>query len=92
MPRLRQNEKDRAVGNVQAGIRHIDVSEHFGVSRLTTVHLMSLGWATGVTAYGPLITTLRQDRQIRLVYLYRDRSLQATVTANQTPGDTTHEY
>ena len=90
MPRLRQNERDRAVGMVQAGMRHIDVAEHFGVSRLTKVRLMSRVRATGETSDRPRsgrpkVTTLRQDRQIRLIHL-RNRFLPATVTANRIPG------
>ena len=90
MPRLRQNERDRAVGMVQAGMRHIDVAAHFGVSRLTIVRLMSRVRATGATADRPRsgrpkVTTLHQDRQMRLIHL-RNRFLPATVTANRIPG------
>ena len=81
--------RDRAVGMVHGGIHHIDVAEHFGVSRLTIVRLMSRVRATAITADRlrsgrPKFTTLRQDRQIRLVY-FRDRFLPATVMANRTP-------
>ena len=33
MPRLRQHERDRAVGMVQAGMRQIEVANHFGCSK-----------------------------------------------------------
>ena len=41
MPRLRQNEHERAVGMVQAGMRHEDVANQFGCSKLTITRLMS---------------------------------------------------
>ena len=33
MPRLRQHERDRAVGMVQAGMRQMEVANHFGCSK-----------------------------------------------------------
>ena len=74
---------------VQAGLCHIDVAENFGASKLTIVRLMSRVRATGATADRPRsgrpkVTTLRQDRQIRLIHL-RKCFLPASVTANRIP-------
>ncbi|CAC5420354.1 unnamed protein product [Mytilus coruscus] len=90
MPLLRQNERDIAVGMVQAGMRHIDVANNFGVSKLTITRLMSRLRQTGSSndrprSGRPRETTLRQDRRIRFTHL-RDRFLPATITARQTPG------
>ena len=40
MPRLRQNDRERAVGMVQAGMTHQAVADHFNVSRITISRLM----------------------------------------------------
>ncbi|CAC5406901.1 unnamed protein product [Mytilus coruscus] len=86
---LRQNDRDRAVGMVQAGMSHIDVANNFGVSKLTITRLMSRLRQTG-SSYDrrrsgrPRETTLRQDRRIRFSHL-KDRFLPATITARQTP-------
>jgi len=90
MPRLRQNERERAVGMVQAGMRHEDVANQFGCSKLTITRLMSRVRQTGGTADRPRsgrprVTSERQDRHIRLIHL-RNRFIPATITAAQTPG------
>ena len=43
----RKHERDRAVGMVQADMRHIDVANNFGVSKLTITRLMSRRRKTG---------------------------------------------
>ena len=90
MPHLRQHERDRAVGMVQAGMHQIGVANHFGCSKLTITKLMSRLRQTGSTSDRscsgrPRETTLRQDRHIRLIHL-RDQFVPATVTARQTQG------
>ena len=70
MLRLRQHERDRAVGMVQAGMRQIEVANHFGCSKLTITRLMSRLRQTGSTSDRsrsgcPREMTLRQDRHIR---------------------------
>ena len=39
MPRLNKNQRPIAVGMLEAGLRHVDVAEHLGVSRCTTISL-----------------------------------------------------
>ena len=38
--RLRQNDRERAVGMVQAGTTHQAVADHFNVSRITISRIM----------------------------------------------------
>ena len=90
MPHLRQHERDRAVGMVQAGMHQIEIANHFECSKLTITRLMSRLRQTGSTSDRsrsgcPREMTLRQDRHIRLIHL-RDRFVPATVTARQTQG------
>ena len=40
MPRLRQNEREQAVGMVRAGMTHADVANQFNVDRTTIARLM----------------------------------------------------
>jgi transposase len=40
MPRLRQNDRERALGMVQDGMTHQAVADHFNVSRVTISRLM----------------------------------------------------
>ena len=49
MPRLRQNDRERAVGMVQAGMTHQAVTDHFNVSRITISMLMIRLRQTGRT-------------------------------------------
>ena len=39
MPRLRQNERERAIGMMEAGLTQVQVSNHFTVSRMTIARL-----------------------------------------------------
>jgi transposase len=57
MPRLRQNDRERAVGMVQAGMTHQAVSDHFNVSRIAIARLMIRFRQTGRTNDRP-----RSDR------------------------------
>jgi orotate phosphoribosyltransferase-like protein len=40
MPRLRQNDRQQAMGMVQAGMTHQAVTDHLNVSRMTISRLM----------------------------------------------------
>ena len=89
MPRLRQNERERAVGMVQSGKRYEDVANQFGCSKLTITRLMNRVRQIGTTADRPRSgrpreKSDRQDRHIRLIHL-RNRFVPPTVTATQTP-------
>jgi transposase len=63
MPRLLQNERERAVGMFQAGMTQTEIANHFNCSRMTIYRLLVRVRATGTTFGGRLReTTLRQDR------------------------------
>jgi transposase len=73
MPRLRQNDRERAVGMVQAGMTHQAVADHFNVSRITISRLMIHLRQTGRTNDSPCngrlhVTSQRQDRKFRSVH------------------------
>ena len=64
MPRLRQNEKERAVGMLRAGMAQTQIANQFNVSRMTIYRLMIPLRDTGNTSDrprsgGPCLTTLR---------------------------------
>jgi transposase len=42
MPRLRQNEKEQAVGMLRAGMAQTQIANHFNVSKMTIYRLMIL--------------------------------------------------
>jgi hypothetical protein len=74
MPRLRQNDRERSVGMIQAGKTHQAVADHFTVSTLTTSRLMIRLRQTGRTNERPYndrscVTSQRQDRHLRLIHL-----------------------
>jgi hypothetical protein len=54
MPRLRQNDRERAVGMVQTGMTHQAVADHFNVSRVTIWRLMIRLRQTGRTNDRPV--------------------------------------
>jgi transposase len=73
MPRLRQNDRERAMGMVQTGMTHQAVADHFNVTRITISMLMIRLRQTGRTNDRPhngrpRVTSLRQDRHLRLIY------------------------
>ena len=39
MPRLRQSERERAIGMLAAGMTQVQVANHFNVSRMTFARL-----------------------------------------------------
>jgi transposase len=53
MPRLRQNDRERAVGMLHAGMTHQGVADHFNVSRITISRLMIRLRQTGRTNERP---------------------------------------
>ena len=90
MPRLRQNDSERAVGVVHAGITHQAVADHFNVSRITIPRLVICLLQTGRTNKRPRngrphVTSQRQDRHLRLIHL-RNRIIVAEDTDHRTPG------
>lgn len=92
MGRLSQSQRLRAVGMVQAGLRHSDVAARFGVTRTTITRLVTRyrlhGNVNDLPRSGrPRVTTPRQDRRIRTLHL-RNRFQSATDTAAITPGRT----
>ena len=73
MPRLRQNEKEQAVGMLRAGMAQTQIANHFNVSRMTIYRLMIPLRDTGNTSDRPRsgrprVTTLRYDRHIEIIY------------------------
>jgi hypothetical protein len=67
MPRLRQNDRKRAVGIVQAGMAHQAFPDDFNVSRITILRLMINLRQTGRTndrphSDRPRVASQRQDR------------------------------
>jgi transposase len=90
MPRLRQNDRERAVGMVQAGMTHHAVADRFNVSRITISRLMIRLRQTGRTNDRPRngrphVTSQCQNRHLRLIHL-RNRMITAEDTARRTPG------
>ena len=90
MPRLRQNDRERAVGMVQAGMTHQAVADHFNVSRITisrlTIRLRQTDRTNDRPRNGrPRVTSQRQDRHVHLIYL-RNRTITAEDTARRAPG------
>jgi transposase len=90
MPRLRQNDHERAVGIVQTGITRQVVADHFNVSRITISRLMIRLRQTGRTNDRPRndrprVTSQYQDRHLRLIHL-RYRMITTEDTARRTPG------
>jgi transposase len=90
MPRLRQNDRERAMGMVQAGMTHQAVADHFNVSRITISRLMICLRQTGGTNDRPRnslprVTSQLQDRHLRLIHL-RNRMITAEDSARITPG------
>ena len=90
MPWLRQKDRERAVGIVQAGMTHQAVADYLNVSRITISRLMIRLRQTGKTNERPRkdrrhVTSQRQDRYLRLIHL-RNRMITAEDIARRTPG------
>jgi transposase len=91
-PRLRQHEREQAVGMLLAGMAQTQIANHFNVSRMTIYRLMIRLRDTGTTSDRPCserprVMTLRQDRHIWYINL-RNRFVTAVHTARLTPGRT----
>ncbi|XP_065939372.1 uncharacterized protein [Magallana gigas] len=90
MPRLNENQRNRAVGVLQAGMAHHTVAKHFGVHRNIIQLLWSRFQQSGNTqdrlrSGRPRVTTRQQDNHIRLVHL-KNRFQTAGLTARSIPG------
>jgi transposase len=90
MARLRQNDRERAVGMVQPGMTHQAVADHSNVSRITMLRLMISLRQTGRTNDRPRndmprVTSQRQIRHLRLFHL-RNSMITAEDTARRIPG------
>lgn len=90
MPRLSLRQRERALGQIQAGMRPSVVAATFACHVSTIQRLVARHNLTGTTddrprSGRPRVTTPRQDRGIHLTHL-RDRFRPASVTACETPG------
>ena len=92
--KLSNEDRNRALGQLQAGITAAQVARNFGVHEHTIRRLRQRHAATGSVhdrqrSGSPRETTRRQDRQIRLQHLRRRFTVPA-MTARNTPGRTRH--
>lgn len=90
MPRLTSAQRNNAIGRLEAGESVTAVARHFGVSRQTITSLRQRFTTTNSVddrprSGRPRITTVAQDRFIRLRHL-RNRTTTATSTASEIPG------
>ena len=90
MPRLRQYDRERAAGMIQAGMTHQVVADYFNVSTIIISRLLIRLRQTSRTNDRPRndrprVTSQRQDRHLRLIHL-RTRIITAENTAHRTPG------
>jgi len=88
--KLSNEQRARAVGMLEAGVNQAVVAREFGVHRSTISRLQSKFRETNTVADPPRagrprVTTLRQDRTIRLMRL-RNRLKTATRTVSEIPG------
>ena len=86
MPRLNETDRWRAVGMIEAGVRHTDVARQFGVHWNTVDALWRQFGTTRdlPRSERPHVTSNRQDTYIQLVHL-PDRLRTATLTARRIP-------
>ena len=87
---LSNDQRNIAIGLLLAGRTQAQVAAHFGVNQSTVQRLNRRYQATGsvndrARTGRPRVTTLRQDRHMRLSHL-RNRFLAATATSRVTPG------
>ena len=90
MPPLRQNDRERAVDMIQAGMIHQAVAVNFDVFRIIISRLMICLRQTGRTNDRPRndrprVTSQHQDKHLRLIHL-RNRMITAEDTARRTHG------
>ena len=89
MPQLRQNDRDRAVGMVQAEMAQQAVADNLNVSEITIsrpmIRLRQIGRTNDRPRNGrPRVTSQHQDRHLRLIRL-RNRMITVEDTARRTP-------
>ena len=87
MPRISENQRNQAIGMLQAGAMVNDVAQHFGCSRQTIHNLNTRFVITSSVRDRPhpgqrRVTSQQDDRYITLTHL-RNRVLPATATARQ---------
>ena len=87
MPRLSENQRNQAIGMLQAGAMVNDVAQHFGCSRQTMHNLNTRFAITGSVSDHPCpgqrcVMSQQDDSYITLTHL-RNRFLPATATAWQ---------
>ena len=70
MPRLRQNDRERAVGMVQTGMTHQAVADHFNVSTMTISRLMIRLRQIGRTNDRPHSRVWRHNVKIEIYVLF----------------------
>jgi hypothetical protein len=88
MPRLRRNDREQAVGMVQAGMTHQAVADHFNVSRITISMLMiRLRQKTGNDRprNGTMVVSVCYGIQCSL----NNFELSATIMTNSSPDHNT---
>ena len=90
MPWLHQNDRERAMSMVQAGMTHQAVADHFNVSRIILSRLMTRLRQTGRTNDNlhndrARVTSQRQDIHLRLIHL-RNRMITTEDIARRTAG------
>jgi transposase len=90
MPWLPQNDRERAMGMVQAGKTDQAVADHFNVSRIIISRLMTRLRQTGRTndnlhSGRARVTSQRQDIHLRLIHL-RNRMITTEDIARRTAG------
>jgi len=88
--KLSNEQRARAVEMLEAGVNQTVVAREFGVHSSTISRLQSKFRDTNTVADRPhagrpRVTTLCQDRTIRLMHL-RNRLMTATRTASEIPG------
>ena len=88
MPWPRRNDRERAVGMVQAGMTHQTVADHFNMSRITISKLMIRLRKTCRTNDRPRKDRPRMtsQRSHLLLVHFRNRMVAAEDTARRTPG------
>ena len=92
MPRLSREERERAIGMLQAGLSARRVSRMFNCSHPTIIKLRDRFHASGTTSDRPRpgrprVTTANEDRQLILWHL-RDRFLTSTSSVRRYHRDT----
>ena len=67
MPRLRQNEREQAVGMLLAGMAQTQIANHFNVSRMTIYRLMIRLRDTAIRQTVHVFTVVAENASLTLV-------------------------